>query len=177
MKKTIVFVCVIGILLVVLLSTFVTKVPLPEIKEGRFNFLVTYEVDGEERTCEGVYVCEYAGAYKTLVGRGFKWKGYIENGENEDPIIQVNEDGVIYLDFGFIPEYFMSDPDAICYDIPTPKLYMVYNDDDPDMVCSTMEEDVIAGYGVKLISYEYASPIKNTYKEKLTFCRFEFTIN
>ena len=104
MKKIIIFACVITILLIAFLSAFVTRVPLPEIKEGRFEFSVTYEIDGEEKTYEGVYVCEFGEVYKTLVGSGFTWKDYIENEESGEIIIQVNEDGVIYLDLGFIPE-------------------------------------------------------------------------
>ena len=177
MKKIIVFTCVIVAVLIVFLSACVTKVPMPQVKEGRFEFSVTYAVNGEERIYEGVYVCKYEGAYKSLVGNGIEWKGYIENEESLVVPVQVNEEGVIYIDFGFIPEYFMSDPNAIYYDVPAPKLYMIYNSDDPDVTSSTTEEDVIAGYGVKLISYEYDKPIENTFKEKWSFCRFDLTIN
>ena len=41
----------------------------------------------------------------------------------------------------------------------------------------TGEEEDILQYGVKIISYEYADPIENTFEEKLTFSRFVPSIN
>ena len=173
------------LLMIVLILVFTSlssgclaKLPVPEIKEGRFDFSVTYEINGEEKTYAGVYVCRYDGAYKKLAGKGIYWKGYIENDDNGGVIpIQNNEDGVIYIDLYFVPEYFMGDPDAILYDVPAPALYMVYHSDNPDEASYATEEEVIANYGIRIISYDYADPIENTFEEKLTFARFELTIN
>ena len=180
MRKIRVLICLVAI---AMLSTFLSgclaKVSIPEIKEGRFDFSVTYEINGEEKTFSGVYVCEYDGAYKTLAGKGINWNGYIENDvENRGVIpIQTNEDGVIYLDLNFVPEYFMDDPDAILYDVPSPSLYMVFHSDNPDEASYATEEEVIANYGVRIIRYNYADPIKNTFEEKVTYVEFEPTIN
>ena len=49
----------------VLLSTLflsgcaVAKMPVPSVKEGRFNFSFTYEINGEEKNYSGVYGCKY----------------------------------------------------------------------------------------------------------------------
>ena len=180
MKKRLIVVCVIFIvILTAVLSMFIAKMPIPEIKKGRFDFSVTYEINGKEKTYSGVYVCEYDGAYKTLAGEGVEWEGYVENGEKNGVIpVQTNDDGVIYIDLHFIPEYFMDDPDAICYDVPAPSLYMLYHYDDPDEVSYETDEEIIAtNYGVKLIRYKYADPIENTFKENFTFVHFEPTIN
>ena len=37
-------------------------VPSPEVTEGEFNVSVTYEVYGETKTLDLVYLCEYDGA-------------------------------------------------------------------------------------------------------------------
>ena len=152
---------------------------LPKIKEGRFNFSVTYEINGEETTYSGVYVCKYEGAYKTLAGEGIEWEGYVENSEEYGVIpVQTNDDGVVYIDLYFVPEYFMGDPDAICYDVPAPALYMVYHDDDPDSASYETDQEILAtNYGVRLVRYEYADPIENAFEEKLTFVDFIPTIN
>ena len=63
----------------VLLSGCVGKVPVPRVEEGRFAFSVTYEVDGEEKTYSGVYVCKFDGVLTTFVGDSVEWKEYIEN--------------------------------------------------------------------------------------------------
>ena len=152
---------------------------LPKVKEGRFNFSVTYEINGEETTYSGVYVCKYKGAYKTLVGEGINWEGYIENAEENGMIpIQTNEDGIIYIDLYFVPEYFMGDPDAILFDVPAPTLYMVYHNDDLESGSYEADQEILAtNYGVRLISYKYADPIENEFEEKFTFVDFEPTIN
>jgi hypothetical protein len=154
-----------------LLSGCLARMPLPSVKEGRFDFSVTYEVDGEVKTYSGVYVCEFDGAYKTLAGEGVDWEGYIENGDDKGIIpIQTNDDGIIYIDLYFVPEYFMDDPDAICYDVPAPALVMVYHSDDPDVSSYETDAEILeTNYGVKIISYKYADPIKNTFKETFTF--------
>ena len=179
MKKMKLFICVVlVVMLTTLFSGCLAKVPLPKIKEGRFDFSITCEIKGEEKTFSGVYVCKYNGAYKTLVGEGIYWKGYVENDNNGGVIpIQTNEDGVIYIDLHFVPEYFMNDPDAICYDVPAPTLYMVYHSDNPDEASYATEEEVVAKYGVRIISYNYADPIENSFEEEFTFVDFEPTIN
>ena len=180
MKKLKMFiVAMLTMIVSVFFSGCMAKVSIPQIKEGRFNFSVTYELNGEKKTYEGVYVCEYDGAYKTLVGEGFYWKGYVEHSEENGVIpIQTNKDGIIYIDLYFVPEYFMGDPDAILFDVPAPALYMVYHSDNPDEASyETNEEVLAASYGVRIISYDYAAPIENTFEEKLTVVDFEPTIN
>lgn len=172
------------LLMIVLILVFTSlssgcfaKFPIPTIKEGRFEFAVTYEVDGEEKTYAGVYVCKFDGAYKTFVGSGLDWSGYVENEPEIDLPIQTNDDGTVYINFGFFPEYFMGDPEAEYYPVPEPSLYMIYHDDDPEVFHITGEDEVIAGYGVRLISYNYADPIENKFVDKLTSYRFEPSIN
>ena len=180
MKKIKLFICVVLVTMFTsLLSGCAAVVLLPKVKEGRFNFSVTYEIKGEEKTYSGVYVCKYDGAYKTLAGEGIDWEGYVENGEENGVMsIQTNEDGIIYIDFYFVPEYFMGDPDAILFDVPAPALYMVYHDDDPDSASYETDQEILAtNYGVRLISYKYPDPIENAFEEKLTFVDFELTIN
>lgn len=163
--------------LTTLLTGCVATLPLPEIREGRFDFSVTYEIDGEEHTYTGVYVCEYDGVLTTFLGSYVEWKSYVENEENEDVAIQTNEDGVVYINFGFFPEYFMDDPLSYMYATPTPGLYMIYNDSTDEHFHITSEEEDIVKYGVRLISFEYPEPIKNTFKKGVSFSRFEPSIN
>ena len=174
-------------LFVVLLLIFVflsslsgcSKVPVPSVKEGRFNFSVTYEIGGEEQTISGVYVCKLVDTYVSLVGNGRVWSGYIENGSSEPEVaIQTNNDGVIYIGLGFFPEYFMSDPNYENSLAPEPTLYIVYHQsDDPSSVRIDSELDFMAQYGIRLISYEYDNPITNNYEDEWTFSRIDFNIN
>ena len=157
----------------------VAKMPVPSVKEGRFNFSVTYEINGEVKTYSGVYVCKYNGSYLSAFrDGGVDWIGYIENTNSESEIaIQRNEDGVIYIGLGFYPGYFMADPDYFDYEAPSANLFIVYHSDDPDDITISSDLDFMAEYGVRLISYTYDEPIENSYEDKLTLGRLDFNIN
>ena len=66
---------------VILSSCALKKMPVPSVKEARFNFSFTYEINGEEETYSGVYVCKYDGTYASVFGfgTGVDWIGYVEN--------------------------------------------------------------------------------------------------
>ena len=155
------------------------KLPVPEVTEGRFDFSVTYEVNGEEKTYSGVYVCKYEGICVTFVRSSREWDGYIE-GTNSDTFVAVQttvDNVVIYIDFGFYPEYFMSDPDYIVQK-PQATLFVECIDSETgEVTILGDEEEIFENYGIKLISYYYAEPIENSYKTQWSFGHFEPGIN
>ena len=142
------------------------EVPKPRIKEGRFNFSVTYAVHGEEETISGVYVCKFVKATSSINGWWREWKTYIEGSDMKEEVeILTNEDGVIYLDLGLDAFYFMSDP---FYDeeFPQPELSIYYNEKIREETGEfwSFEPEVLESYGVTHISYEYDPPIENVYE-------------
>ena len=154
------------IALALLLSSCVGRVPKPTVREGRFNFSVTYEVNGEVKTVEGVYVAEFVKGVATLSGYYREWNGYIENSdiedENEIEILR-NEDGVIYLDLGLDPEYFMSDP--FFHSIAEPELTIFYREEiAEERYYFSSDPEVLLGYGVRIIGFEFDEPIENVFK-------------
>ena len=139
------------------------QVPRPETKYSEFDFSVTYEYKGEIKTVSGVYVCEYDGtAWYLDGGYSREWKGYIKGGM--DTLIEIDriDDDVVWLDLEFYPEYFMSDPTWNWMGAPEPMFSIkvqgdegIYFENDPEII----EKD----YGAKIISYEYAEPIENSF--------------
>lgn len=162
-----------------ILSGCIARLPVPEIKEGRFNFSFTYEMNGEEITYNGVYICEFDGIYTSCNGAGRDWTGHIEGlGRADDVLIQTNNDGNIYIGFAFCPDYLMGDPYYADYEPYTePTLYIAYHSDDPNSMMYDSELDFMAEYGIRIISYDYPEPIENKYENKLRFGRFHFSIN
>jgi hypothetical protein len=152
--------------LIVLLSLCLTScsfgVARPEIKEGRFNVTVTYEQDGEIKKASAVYVCEYDGIlwYNINGEPCVNWKESFE-GDIKDggvlPICNTDDGGELYISFLMYPEYFMGDPEYSDF-TPLVRAEILYEDDQIE------DPEVIAEYGVRLISVEYDEPIKNTYK-------------
>lgn len=177
MKKLKIFTMALFMMLTLFLSGCVASVAVPTVKEGRFDFSITYELHGEEKTYEGTYICRFDGAYVSCVGNGRDWTGYMEDGNETEIAIETNEYGVLYIGLGFYPEYFMSDPDYEGASIPEPTLFLIYHSDDPDCISIDRESDFLEVYGIRIIDYHYAEPMENKYQEKLSFGRFEFGIN
>lgn len=136
-------------------STFTAcrKAPDPVVKEGRFDFSVTYEVDGAVETASSVYV------YGLEATRGYL-------------LLKTVDDGEIYLDLNLSAKRFMADPhvdDDYDTDEPvavSPRLFIEYSEAKYDEIGESYSEDteVLEGYGVKIIEYDYDLPIENTYK-------------
>jgi hypothetical protein len=169
-KKKITFLVVaVGLIVAALIATYFTSVfadiPKPEIKEGEFDFALTYEVDGERKKIEGTYVCKYKGVIKNIDGVGRKWKGYIKDHDDfTDYEIKTTDEGTIKIDLDISSAFFMSDP---TYQLtgntdnpkPEPYIYIVSGDPAKDGTLKPYEGD-----DVKIISLEYDPPIENTYK-------------
>ena len=155
--------------MVMLLSLFTacaSEVPKPRIKEGRFNFSVTYEINGKEETISGVYVCKFVKATASINGWWREWDSYIEGSDLEEEFaLLTNEDGRIDLDLGLDPYYFMSDP-FYDGDLPKPMFSILYNAEKQEEIGEywSLEPEVLEGYGVKIISYYYDAPIENIYE-------------
>lgn len=166
--------------MLLLLSGCVNKAPDPTIKTGRFNFSVTYEVDGNVTTISSVYVCEFAESGWGLGGWYIEWDQYIEDKELSNLLEETRgylllkkiDDGEIYLDLNLSAKYFMADPrfgNDSNTDEPIvikPRLFIEYSDTKYEEIGEAYSEDVVVleGYGIKVISYEYDAPIENFYK-------------
>ena len=154
----------------------------PSVKEGRFNFSVTYEVDGEQETVSGVFMCEFIEIVFALDGSYIEWDSYIEDTglsnrleENRGYLfLKTCDDGDIYLDLNLSAKYFMADPNYGSSNANTdtqvagitPRLFIEYNDAKGEALGEWWSEDVsvLESYGVKVISYSYDAPIENIYK-------------
>ena len=167
--KRILVVTAIVMLLVFTLSSCGLTVPRPETKEGRFNFSITYELNGEEQTLSAVYVCNYDGVSWSLDGGyGRDWRAHTEGGYegNDDysAVIGKTEDGGdIILFFGIYPEYFMGDSTAD-RGAPEPSVYIAYPEDENGSVVLVNDPDeVLEVYGVRVVSAKYDEPIENSF--------------
>ena len=167
MKKIVVFLIVVLLLSFSLTSCGLT-VPRPEIKEGEFDFSITYALNGEEKTFSAVYVCEYDGTSWSLDGGyGRDWKARTEGdyeGETYSAIIGTTDDGGdIILFFGIYPEYFMNDSTAD-RGAPEPSVYISYPENEHGEIGLVNDPaEVEELYGAKIISYEYDAPIENSF--------------
>ena len=105
--------------------------PRPDVKEGKFDVSITYEVGGETKTLELIYLCEYNGVKMTLEGTRYRaWNGHFEGYEDGDVIeVSKTDDGSrIVLNFLIYAEYFMGEPDYVDF-YPEAKTERIYFED------------------------------------------------
>ena len=167
-----------GIALIVALCSTLSacqKAPDPTIKEGRFDFSVTYEVDGEISTVSSTYVCKLEESGWHLDGWYIHWNAYIEDSEIEALVndesyyggilICANEYGNVYLDLSLDAGYLMAEPGKEHREYK-PSIFIRYNEETAEKLDTYEEREpaILESYGVKLISYECDAPIENTYK-------------
>ena len=157
------------LILILLVSVFLTScgstVPRPKVKNGEFNFSVTYEFNGEIQIISGVYVCEYRGISWSLDGGYHRdWSGYIKGCTTEEVImLETAEDGgEIVLNLGFDPTCFMGDS-RWGNDEPLSPRITVKIVDDEGLYFQNDAKLIAETYGVRVISYEYDEPIENTF--------------
>ena len=163
MKKII---CLLIVLL--LFSLGVTScgltMPRPEVKEGQFDVSVTYEVGGETKTLDLVYVCEYDGVKMALEGTRYRaWNGHFEGYEYGDviDIFEADDGSRIVLSLLIYAEYFMGDPDYVDF-YPQAKTERIYFEDGIEMI-DYDQELITEDYGVRIIGIDFDEPIKNTF--------------
>lgn len=137
----------------------------PVVKEGEFDFALTYEIDGEIKTIEGTYVCKFEKVEYFLDGINRKWTGYIKGHEHSDMYaLKTTDEGIIKVNPDLSPKFFMSDPhykssENTDYPKPEPYLYIVAEESENEYLLNRYEGD-----DVKIISFEYDPPIENTFK-------------
>ena len=168
MKKVLALL-IVSILLCLCLTSCGLAVPRPEIKEGEFDFSITYSLKGEEHTLSAVYMCEFDGVSWSIDGGyGRDWKAWTEGDyEGDDDysaIIGKTEDGGdIVLFFGIYPEYFMNDQTGD-RGAPEPQIYITYPENEHGEIgLVNIPEEVEALCDAKIVSYQYAAPLDNIY--------------
>ena len=163
--KRIIGILILTVMILSLLTSCGLDVPKPAIKSGEFDFTITYELDGEEHTVSGVYVCEYAGLGFALdAGFTRDWEGYVKDAAMEEPlnIKRIEDNATLELRYSFFPDYFMNDPYSASYHAPEPYLAIRYEDEDG--IWFEFDADFIyEEYNARIVSYEYEEPIDNSF--------------
>lgn len=157
------------ILLFSSIFSFFGLVEKPEIKEGEFDFEVVYEIDGEIKTIEGTYVCEFGGIDRSFVGASRYWNGYIKDHDGSTSyVLKTIDNSSVVLELNLTAGFFMSDPDNIYDDgtfvfMPDPYIYIVSGDPTIEDPTNELYFEPYEGDAIKIISFEYDPPIENKY--------------
>ncbi|MBO7303918.1 MAG: hypothetical protein J6V09_01680 [Clostridia bacterium] len=148
-------------------SAFLTGVKkIPNVKEMDFSYSVTYKLDGEVRTLDGVFSCRFTGhdgddpTVRSYSG------DYLWDGNASDSSFTIAErDGVqLYIVAELDAAYLMGDPDKY-EDAPGNKDPYVEAVDFEGVSVEFAEK-----FDVEIVSFEYPEPIDNSF----SFAGFSF---
>ena len=161
MKLPIIIIAI-GLLLAVASCFFTGIMKEPKVKEQEFDYSVTYRLDGEIKTYEGGFKCNFDGHDGHDDPTLREYTGvHTKDGNVLDSIsfTVAQKNGVeLYIVADLDAAYLMGDPDKYEY---------VSGNDDPYLEAVDKE-----GYGVEvsdffeaeIISWEYPEPIENSFK-------------
>jgi hypothetical protein len=163
--KKVLSIFVLTFLLACLLTGCALAEPRPKVREGEFDFTVTYEYNGEIKSVSGVYVCAYNGMGWALDGGYYRdWTGYIQGGNTDDYVTIDTVDGdEIILVLNLVPDYFMDDYNMELYDVPAPYIQIKSYSEDGGMSVIYDPNEVKELCGARIISYEYDAPVQNSF--------------
>ena len=136
----------------------------PTITEHEFPFSITYELNGETETVEGVYAVSYTGngGYSKVTTR--QYTGVLVSADEDADIsfdLFVTEDSSLSLFTHLYPDYLMGDPEYDYFDDSEYEPILSYE----NWVSGEVAEGLdISEYGAKIISWEYPEPIENSFE-------------
>jgi hypothetical protein len=133
----------------------------PTVTEKEFPFSITYELDGETVTVEDVYKVRYV----REDGNTDKYRVYVgeigDSGEeNTNYTLKQDQNTRIELWTHLYPDYLMGDTECDYFDEEPfePRIYY-YDAEEQEY----SDEETLLAQGVKLISFEYPTPIENSF--------------
>lgn len=152
----------IGVILAVLscLLTGILKEPI--VKEHDFAYSVTYRLDGEEKTVEGVFKGSFDGygGHDDPTARCYAGE-YIQNGNASDSFsfAVAQKNGIkLYIVAELDAAYLMGDPDQYEYEHGLEAPYLEALDS------QEMGVEVSDAFDAEIVSWRYPEPIENSFK-------------
>lgn len=168
------------------------KPPKPTICYGEFPFTLTYELNGEVKTIEDIAVCEFDGYYElTGAGQDRKWKTYLKSEKDDSnseegsqhitsideiPLLDLRNDEIVddtghkilqFYFYGGNGHYYMGDESGRRARKPQSfkEVYYAYQYENGEIRHGGVNADeALEKYHIRLISWESAPPINNSFK-------------
>ena len=134
----------------------------PTVTEGEFPFSITYELDGERVTIDDVYKVHYVRNDGYADTKSRVYAGELESSGEDDTLytLKKDENTRVELWTHFYADYLMGDTEYDYFDEEAfePRIYY-YDAEEIEY----SDEETLAAQGVKLISFEYPTPIENSF--------------
>lgn len=147
----------------IVVYAFISSIALkPTVTEGSFPFSIVYELDGQIVTIDDVYKAHYIEKDGHADTKSRVYVGEIGDMGEGNTVYTLKKDANTRVELWtwFHPDYLMGDP---TYDYFSDKAFepRIYYYDSEEVEYD--DEETLAEQGVKLISFEYPTPIENTF--------------
>lgn len=134
----------------------------PTVTKGEFPFSITYELDGKTVTIEDVYKVNYVKNAGYADTKSRVYEGELESTGEDDTLYTLKKDknGRVELCTHFYADYLMGDSEYDYFDDKAfePRIYY-YDASETEY----HDEETLSSQGVKLVSFKYPTPIKNSF--------------
>ncbi|MBG9736742.1 hypothetical protein [Paenibacillus alvei] len=138
--------------------------PSPRITYGEFPFRLEYEINGQRKVVEDTLICEFDGIGSDE-GRGKfrKWNERLAS-KNEEIILLKVDDTKRIIYYPGSAEYYMGDLDTTLeHDSSFPNGLIIEKNDRITSTRLILADQLLEQYKIKLISWDYTQPIKNSF--------------
>ena len=134
----------------------------PTVTEGEFPFSITYELDGKTVTINEVYKARYVRNDGYADTKGRVYVGEIGDWGEGNTVCTLKKDQNTRVELwtNFYPDYLMGDSGYDYFDDEAFEPQIYYYDAEEQ---GYSDEEMLSAQGVKLISFEYPTPIENTF--------------
>lgn len=155
----------IGIIIAIVASLLVSMQKTPTITNQDFDFSITYKLDGETKTINGVYSSRFTGFGANGVDplcRYYEGTYKVEGEDDGDRCFTIAEKGgyELYIVALLNDYYLMGDEENESYDSYTEGPTLEAEDKDGNQYDETELPDV---FDAEIVSFEYPQPIENTF--------------
>jgi len=152
----------VAILVTVAYSVVSSIAKKPTVTEGEFPFSITYELDGKTITVDDVYRARYVRNDGYANTKSRVYVGEIGNLGEGNTVYSLKKDANTRVELWtrFFPDYLMGDSEYDYFDDMAFEPQIYYYDAEEN---EYYDEETLAAQGVKLISFEYPTPIENSF--------------
>jgi len=137
--------------------------PKPKIKYAEFPFTLVYKIDGEEYTISDVITYKYRGVEWSgdfVIGYN-RWEQKLKSGNKRIVLLEINDITVYYPTSDSASYYMGGKGREIVF---TGDAAITDKNTNENYIEPISADDLLNKYGIKLISWEIAPPIKNIYR-------------
>jgi hypothetical protein len=152
----------VGMLLAVVACLFTCVVKEPVTQAHDFEYAVTYKLDGEEKTLEGVYKCSFLGSDMNDLSNVRVYDGvHVQNGieMRERSFVVAQKDGYeLHVAIMLDQVYLMGDSDPYILEPGNEDPYLFAYDAEGYSV------EVSDVFDAEIVRWDYPEPIENSFK-------------